>query len=373
MSDKIKICHCLWSDTIGGIGKVVEMLTVAQHKTAEVAVLFGKSKGAIADRLEQQNVEVHALNLNSGFDLNPAKMNKAIALFTQYDIIHIHSFNYIILWAAIRSKKKIVFTFHSLTDLRRKLNYRDHISKRTLNHFLHKHIHAATTVSEFSKQHIQRFYTHATTLRVVNNCTPPCDDIASMNREKMRASLGLKNDDFVMLCYGRMVKNKRMDMLIEVVSSLNQKHPEMKCLLVGDGPQKTQLINTSKEKGLKDKVLFHGFTDRIFDFVNMADICVFPFHAETFGLGCLESMSKGKIPLVLTDGGGLAEIMAPVNRGKFVLDNAAALIEQITFLINHPEKIKDASASLQARAKAFSAAKIMDDYHRIYSEVLATA
>jgi len=54
------------------------------------------------------------------------------------------------------------------------------------------------------------------------------------------------------------VKWKRVDILIKVISRLKSDYPEIELLVVGDGPEKENLVKLSNELNIHDKINFVG-------------------------------------------------------------------------------------------------------------------
>jgi glycosyltransferase involved in cell wall biosynthesis len=118
-------------------------------------------------------------------------------------------------------------------------------------------------------------------------------------REKIRQSLGVKNDDFVLLYVGRLAQEKFPLVLLEAYHNVYDK--KKKLFIVGDGPQREQMERMVKEKDVEG-VNFMGFQTRknIFNFYAMADALVLPSRDETWGIVVNEAMCFG-LPIIVSD------------------------------------------------------------------------
>ncbi len=158
MSFKPTVCHCLNAGGYGGIQRIVNSLVEEQCRDRRVGVLFAQYGDTLASAIAAQGLPVLALRLKGGFDINPVAIIRAIRFFRDFDVVHIHSFNYVFMLAALLSYSRTVFTFHGMTDLRRKLNWRDRVKKISLNYAVGHCIQGVTTVSHFMKMNIiERF------------------------------------------------------------------------------------------------------------------------------------------------------------------------------------------------------------------------
>ena len=371
MADQpLKICQCLWTGNYGGIERVVSTLVEEQQKKHEVAVLFAKSGGPIADEMEEKGAHLHFLGLKSGFDLGRSKRLKAKKLFAQFDVVHIHAFNYVLLWAAIRSPAKVVFTIHSLTALRRKLSWRDRLNHLVLNRCLKKGIDLSTSVSNFSRRKLQEQFSGAKKMEVVPNAWRPMNFEKLPSRSKVREGLGISENDFVLLSYARIVASKRFHLLPETVALLKKDIPNIKVFILGDGPEKPALSNQIEELQLQENISLLPFGSPVFEFIQMADVALFPFHAETFGLVSLECMIMGKPPVVWQDGGGLAEVLQPVDNGSLVVEDAETAARLILKFYQNPEHLQALRAELIKRAQVFTPEGMAAQYEGLYRKLL---
>ncbi|MGD1847760.1 MAG: glycosyltransferase family 4 protein [Salibacteraceae bacterium] len=331
---KLRICHCLWTGEVGGIERVTTTLVLAQKQKHTVGVLFGKAGGPFYQQLRTAGVPAHILGMKSGFTFSPRLLQQATSFFQQFDVIHLQAFNYLLWIAAFRSGKKIVFTFHSLTSLRKKPNWRDRISKRFMASSLKKSVHQVTTVSQFARQHLEKEFP-GIDIEVVPNCILPLPQGEPLTRK----ALDIPADAPVLLTYGRLVWHKRVDWVVERLQTLLPQFPNLVYIIEGEGPEKARLQSLVQQHNLEAHVKFPGFSDRIFDLLPIADACVFPSHAESFGLVSLECLQAGKAPFVLADGGGLAEVLAPLEQGRFVAETPDELMQKVAqWLLDQPQK-----------------------------------
>jgi len=118
---------------------------------------------------------------------------------------------------------------------------------------------------------------------------------------------------YVILFVGTLGKTKNVDKLIKVFNYV-QKRIDASLVIVGDGPEKDNLIRIVKEMGLTNKVFFEGFVndEDLPYYYSSCDIFVSCSMIEGFGLVFLEAMASGKpvvafniasIPEVVSEGG----------------------------------------------------------------------
>ena len=103
----------------------------------------------------------------------------------------------------------------------------------------------------------------------------------------------LKDDEFVFLFVGRIVKVKNIGFTLKALSIVKKKNPNFKFLLAGDGEQLDELKELAEKLGLADNVKFLGFKSRedLPMLYSRTDLLLFPSTFDTFGLVKLEAAS----------------------------------------------------------------------------------
>jgi glycosyltransferase involved in cell wall biosynthesis len=123
-----------------------------------------------------------------------------------------------------------------------------------------------------------------------------------------------QDDEKIVYYVGRITYEKGIARLIEAIPQvIKQLRGKVKLVIVGGGNTASlQLLAT--DLGLGDRCLFTGFMpdEELDQFQAIADCAVFPSLYEPFGIVALESFAA-RVPVVVSDAGGLAEI---VRHGK---------------------------------------------------------
>lgn len=117
---------------------------------------------------------------------------------------------------------------------------------------------------------------------------------------------------------------KAQELLIEIFSWLRARHPRARLWLVGDGPRRERLQRMARSLGLRREVVFLGRRGDVPAILRRAHIGVLASRAEGLSNAIIEAMAAG-LPMVVTDAGGNAELVANEERG-FVVPVDARLI-----------------------------------------------
>ncbi len=115
----------------------------------------------------------------------------------------------------------------------------------------------------------------------------------------LRKYLGLKKKDFVLLTVCRLAKEKSVDKLIIIHKEIMKKYPNMKLLIVGDGPDTNMLKELVNKLNIKDNVIFAGKVslNDVSKYYQLGNIFVTASTTETQGLTVVEAMSAS-LPIV---------------------------------------------------------------------------
>ena len=130
-----------------------------------------------------------------------------------------------------------------------------------------------------------------------------------------RKTLGFKEDDFIVVYSGRLIKEKGIEELIDAFIQLKD-YPSIKLLILGGSfygiSQNNPFLDTLKKKceTIKNQIVFTSFIpyEQLPNYLKVGDVAVVPsMWEEPFGLTCVEAMAAG-LPLITTNTGGIPEI-----------------------------------------------------------------
>ncbi|MGB9936887.1 MAG: glycosyltransferase family 4 protein [Methanobacterium sp.] len=102
---------------------------------------------------------------------------------------------------------------------------------------------------------------------------------------------------------GRLIKDKNVDLLIKTIGIIIKEKAEIRCLIIGDGPEKKKLINLAEKHKLQDNIIFKGFLDDhkdLFKYMKSSKVFVLPSKREGFGMVVIEANACG-LPVVVID------------------------------------------------------------------------
>ncbi|WP_435105003.1 glycosyltransferase family 4 protein [Arhodomonas sp. AD133] len=187
-----------------------------------------------------------------------------------------------------------------------------------------------------------------------------------------RGDYGFAPDEILLTTVGRLVARKAITQLLTVTAALG--NANVRLLVIGDGPQRDELVRRAGELAVADRVHFLGHVDEDekFRILRMSDVFVSTSQHEGFGLVFLEGMAAG-LPVVSYDHGGQTDFLASDRTGYLVaLNDETAFLDACRRLVREPALGKHMGQENRARAEAFFIDRCAEQYERVF-EAAVTA
>lgn len=160
--------------------------------------------------------------------------------------------------------------------------------------------------------------------------------------------------------------------LVDAVDRLAAQRPGLKVVLVGDGPQRAELEQVVRTRGLQSAVHFAGEQSDVAAWLHRARLFVLPSYQEGLPNVILEAMACG-LPVVATAVGGTAELVLDGTTGQLVRPRDP---EQLTRAL-HGYLVDDARCAEHGRAARhhivshFQIDQMVHAYEQLYRELTA--
>ena len=155
------------------------------------------------------------------------------------------------------------------------------------------------------------------------------------------------------LYVGRLTTTKGVDDLIRAFKLVQQKRPDTRLVIVGDGPERANLMQMAAESGVGSKIEFTGTLtgSSLQDEYEKGSVVVLPSKyikgeasSETLGLTLIEASMHSK-PLVGTSHGGIPEIVKDGQNGFLVPENnPQALADALVRLVSDERLLQQMGA-----------------------------
>ncbi len=186
-------------------------------------------------------------------------------------------------------------------------------------------------------------------------------------------------------------RQKQLRHWVCVAGLVHKARPDVRFLIVGEGPTREAVEAEIREAGLEDVVKLAGFQDEVLPFLSAMDVYLMTSIIEGLPIALLEAMASG-LPVVSTAVGGIPEVveedagfLVPLDIGPEQIDafmqgdetttrglgDADALASHIVTLCDDPDLRARMSAGSRAVIEArYSMGRMMRDLETIYTDVL---
>lgn len=188
----------------------------------------------------------------------------------------------------------------------------------------------------------------------------------------LRAAHGLGADDYVVGLCAYMRPEKAHGDLLEALARARAGGVDVKCMLIGDGPERAAIEARIERMQLREHVALTGLVADVRPALGACDVLVISSHSETFSIAALESMAMGK-PIVMTDVGGASEQVVHADNGYlYRRGDVAALADSLARLADPARRRKMGQRAGLTVAEKFSLGVMVAAYERLFATLART-
>ena len=187
-------------------------------------------------------------------------------------------------------------------------------------------------------------------------------------KSRLRDEYGYHVEDFILTYVGELSYRKHQDLIIEAVSLLKEKIPNIKLLLVGGGELLQQYKELANTLGVEKNVEFLGYRKDIHHLMTLSDIAISTSRQEGLPVNVMEAMSTG-LPLIVTDCRGNRDLVCHGENGFVVgVEDITACADAIVKLYDSKELRYVFGNENRRLIQAYSLENVIRDMNQIYSE-----
>lgn len=191
-------------------------------------------------------------------------------------------------------------------------------------------------------------------------------------RCKLRRMLGLNKNDFLIITAGSLIYRKGFDLIINSVRQLINMGIPAQLIIIGDGPERANLLQQSQKLNIKNRVHFLGEQSNVSGLLHGgADLFVSAAREEAFGLVLAEASLAG-LAVIAPDIGSIQDIIINEETGKlFPAENVTELTQKIFQLFLSAERRFDMGvAGRQHIINHFTIQHNVQKFEQLYNRML---
>jgi glycosyltransferase involved in cell wall biosynthesis len=182
----------------------------------------------------------------------------------------------------------------------------------------------------------------------------------------LRSKLGLPVDAPLAIFTGRLVPNKRVNMLVEIWPEVLSVLPDARLLIVGSGPEEEYLRQLVCEG-----VCWLGAQQNVAPYLQAADLFVLPSVAEGLSVALLEAMACG-LACIATQVGGAPDLIAHQQNGWLIpADDRSVLKDALLALLADENRRRDLGQNARQQImKSYTLDSVADRLSALYGTML---
>ncbi len=224
-----------------------------------------------------------------------------------------------------------------------------------------------TAVSENLRSQTLEYFEISKDIKVIPNFID-LERFSNKDRSHFKKAIA-PADERILIHTSNFRKVKKTDDVIRIFQKVNEKIPS-KLLMVGDGPERRNAEELSRQLNVSHDVRFLGKQDAIEEILSVSDLFLMPSSSESFGLAALEAMAC-KVPVISTNTGGLPELNINAVTG-FLSDigDVDQMAANSIYILEDCERLSKFKDAALERAKDFQLSNIMPKYESYYQEIV---
>ena len=192
----------------------------------------------------------------------------------------------------------------------------------------------------------------------------------SNTRPVSRESLGIPDHAIIVGCVANVRKVKGVPNLLKATYQMDPKLP-LHIVLIGQGMESDGIRRLIDASMFKDRIHNLGYRKDVYEVIAACDIYVQPSLSESLSRSVMEAMCL-KVPCVVSDVGGLAELVSHEKSGLTVKKgDPAALADAITRLAeNRQLRQSYAAEGFNRMQRIFSVENMIANTKRLYEDIV---
>lgn len=166
---------------------------------------------------------------------------------------------------------------------------------------------------------------------------------------------------------GRLIKDKNVDILIKAIKIVKKEIPDIRCSIIGEGPERANLETLTQKLEVNDNVNFIDFLphhDDVISFIKSSKVFVLPSTREGFGMVVIEANACGLPVIVVKHEMNAACDLVVNNKNGIIADFSKESIALA--IISLLERKDEMCYQCIEMAGKFDWDKIVDSLEKIY-------
>lgn len=362
----MRILHVIESLDFGGAEKIAVSLANGMAHSHDIAICCLKRVGVLgADVDKRIRIFCHHKGEGNNY-LLPLRLAQLIR-DNAFDVVHTHNWAVFLeggLAGLLAGTRVMLHTVHGpYPDYPALLASRLKVALRHfLERFMARRFYRIVTVSSAI-----RFYVEKNVRICPERLITVHNGIPTEKKPPFRPQRPI----LTFITVGRLVPIKNHIMMVRAFCEVANKRPNVRLVIVGDGPERSSLGEYAAREQLQDKISLPGFRSDIDTLLGDADVFMLTSRYEGISIALLEAMRSG-LPSICTAVGGIAETVIHGKTGVLVApDDHQALVKAMETLADS-KSLRDemGQQGYDCFEKEFSLHTMLSRYQDLYTNHL---
>lgn len=364
----IRVLQVVAPAPVGGLERVVELLTVGLHRRGHVVTLVpvfsdDDSSGGFVDRIRDAGVPIEEIRTRARAYLRERRAFRRICAENRPDLVHTHGYRPDVVDSGAARKLGIstLTTVHGYTGNDLKNRFYETLQKGVLRRF-----DAVVAVSEVLEEELRERPLGPGRVRCIPNAYAPRRNL--FPAEEARRRLGARRDRFNAGWVGRISHEKGPDVLVEALEHLSDL--PLTVHFLGDGRAASPLRERTR-RGVPGttRVRWHGTVPEAARLFPAFDVFVLSSRSEGTPMVLFEAMDSG-VPVVATRVGGVPRVVTPETGSLVPPDDPEELAAALRAVHDDPGSARDRAVAARARlASRFGVDRWLARHEALYREL----
>ena len=187
----------------------------------------------------------------------------------------------------------------------------------------------------------------------------------------LRRLFGIERHHYSVAVVGQLIRRKGHRFLLDVLPGLCLRHPQIRVVVFGIGPEEERLRGLTNKLGLSAAVTFAGFRLDLDQYLAAFDAMVHPAEQEGMGVAMLKAAAAG-LPVVAFDVAGAREAVLHGKTGILVPEGDLANLQaSLELLLETPDMGRELGLAGKRRMITdFSVQTMVESHMQLYGRIL---
>ncbi len=362
----MKVLHLISSGGMYGAEAVILNLShvLQRHGDTSVLASFSNASQQMHERALTEGLTSVLLPCQGQISLGTLRAIRQAVREHGIDLVHAHGYKAdLYAWAALRgSGVRLVSTCHTWYDNDFAVRVYGALDRWALRRYSR-----VVAVSAEVEQRLLSSGVSAARIRRIRNGIDLAPFTAAANGRGGRPEHALRVG-----LIGRLAHEKGVDVFIDAAAIVAKAMPQVRFVVVGEGPDRAQLEHQICNCQLADRLHLLGHQDAMVPIYAGMDLLVSASRQEGLPIALLEGMASG-LPVVATTVGEVPTAVVPGETGLLVPPNDAAALAtaMLQMLETASQRLAFGSNARARMEQEFSAERMTVEYREVYAEAVA--